>query len=49
MAISIAITQPVSKPKNGAKNGYFITNLTLKYIDFDKKYRLTSQSVQIST
>ena len=49
MAISIAITQPVSKPKNGAKNGYFITDLTLKYKDFDGKYYLTSQSVQIWT
>ena len=26
MAIRIGITKPVSKPKNGAKNGYFTSN-----------------------
>ena len=47
MAISIAITKPVSKPKNGANNGFFISNSTSIFKDFDEKYHLTSQSVQI--
>ena len=47
MANSIAITKPVSKPKNCAKNGYFTSNQTSKYKNFDGKYHLTSQNVQV--
>ena len=49
MANSIAITKLVSKPKNGAKNGYFSSNETSKYKNFDGKYHLTTQNVQILT
>lgn len=49
MANSIAITKPVSKPKNGAQIGYFISNETWKYKNFDGKYHLSSQNVHIWT
>ena len=47
MAIIVTITKSVSKPKNSAKNGCFISNSTSIFKDSDGKYHLTSQSVQI--
>ena len=35
MAINIVISNPVSKPKNVAKDDYFTSNLISKYKDFD--------------
>ena len=49
MAIIVTITKSVSKPKNSAKNGCFTSNFTSIYKDFDGKYHLTTQRVQIWT